>query len=740
MPELQQSSISDLRRKLFDGLRKARTRSDLALVEAADAFAENAHKGQKRKSGHPYYTHCLHVALILLDLLGRRVDMTILAAALLHDTVEDIEDLTQSAIAKEFGFEVAQLVDGVTKLGGLPFKSPESEQSENFRKMLLSMSQDIRVILIKLADRLHNMRTLEYLDEERQRSISLETMDIYAALAHRLGIARFKWELEDLSFKFLDPEAYRSVAEKVDLKREEREALIQEFKRPVSRKLTEAGIKAQIQGRAKSLYSIHNKMKRIEAPFEEIYDLLGLRVIVTKRDDCYRVLGVLHDSFVPVADRFKDYIATPKTNMYQSLHTTVIGPHGRMVEVQIRTGQMHLTSEIGIAAHYHYKEGGRRDGNLARQLGDIIIERTTEWHEDADDPQIFMEFLKTSLYQDEVFVFTPKGGLVRLPAGATPVDFAYAVHTEVGNHCAGARVNNRLVSLRHQLKSGDVVEIITQPHAHPTEEWVSFSASTRTKAKVRRWLKEQYREDAIILGKEILERELKKRKIRKPRDKAMNRVAEEFGLRDGLLLLAKIGEGEISAEKAVGRFEREPKPKEPEEIPKKETKPALKERQPTGVRIQNVDNLLVRLAKCCQPIAGDEVIGIITRGRGLTVHRVGCPNTFDERVESERKVDLSWRLEEEQSFLVGLIVRGSERAGLLGDVATTISKTGTNIRKATMGSRDRDARGEFVLEVRNVRQLEKIIQAIRRVKGVSGVERFTWIPQENEKQGEEEIQ
>jgi GTP pyrophosphokinase len=727
LSEAEQDTIDALRRTFYATLGRYRPGADLTQVRAADEFAERAHRNQVRCSGEPYYTHCLHVALILLDLLGRRVDLTILQAAMLHDVLEDHPGLERQELVDRFGPTVAQLVDGVTKLGGLPFKSPESEQSENYRKMLLSMARDIRVILIKLADRLHNMRTLQYLDEERRLRIARETMEIYAPLAHRLGIARIKWELEDLAFKHLEPERYRAIAKMVAMRREQREALIRETSALIRRKLTEEGIRAQIQGRPKSFYSIHQKMVRHGAGFDEIYDLLGLRIIVPTKGDCYRVLGILHEAFSPVADRFKDYIATPKSNMYQSLHTTVIGPHGRMVEIQIRTRKMHVTAEIGIAAHYHYKEGGKRDRRLEQQVHQLI-EGTTEWHAEADSPDIFLEFFRDSLYQDEVFVFTPKGKLIRLPAGATPVDFAYAIHTEVGNHCAGARVNHRFVPLKHRLRSGDVVEIITSPHAHPTEEWLTFAASSRTKAKVRRWLKQQYREDAIALGRELLERELRRRKVRKPREKELEALADELSFRDSLLLLAKIGEGEVSAEKVVGLLEKKRGHVAAPERPRRRKVPAAPRRAGPQLRIQSVDNLLVRLAKCCQPIPGDEVVGIVTRGRGVSVHRVDCPNTFDDRVEPARKVALTWGLEGEEIFAVGLRVRGRERPGLLADVATAISKTGTNIRKAMMGSQEEDAQGEFVLEVRNLRQLQRVIQAIRGVKGVTGVERFTWLP------------
>ncbi|MBU1702754.1 MAG: bifunctional (p)ppGpp synthetase/guanosine-3',5'-bis(diphosphate) 3'-pyrophosphohydrolase [Candidatus Eisenbacteria bacterium] len=732
MPKEEEAKIPELRRELYGNLRKVRRGADLTLVREADQFAEAAHEGQPRKSGAHYYTHCLNVALILMDLLGRRVDLTILAAALLHDVLEDNKKITRAMVQDRFGEDVALLVDGVTKISGLPFKDRLHQNTEYFRKMLLTMVRDIRVILIKLADRLHNMRTLEHLEDEKRRRIARETMDIFAPLAHRLGIARVKWELEDLSFKYLEPEAYKEIAHKVRLKREEREELIRNIQNPIQKKLDDWDIKAQVQGRPKSFHSIYQKMKRDDARFEEIYDLLGLRIVVNTRDECYRVLGLLHDSYTPVAGRFKDYIAMPKSNMYRSLHTTVIGPHGRMVEIQIRTRKMHHTSEFGIAAHYHYKEGGKRDTKLAKALGEAIVERTTDWEVDSDDPQLFMDFLRASLYPDEIFVFTPQGSLIRLQDGSTPVDFAYAIHTEVGNHCAATKVNSRQVSLRHKLKSGQVVEIITSPHAHPREEWTTFVASPRTKAKIRRWLKQQYRVDAINLGRDMLLREFKRRKIRKPRDKSLDNIAVELGIHDRHLLFARIGEGDVSVEKVITRFE----PKEEVKTGSEglEAPPVLKpDRQSVkGVRIQNVDSLLMRLAKCCRPIAGDHVVGIVTRGRGVSVHRVDCPNTFDDRVEPERKVELSWGVEPGQIFQVGLVVHGSERPGLLADVAAAVAKEGVSIYEARMGHRDKDARGEFVVEIANTLQLERVMSAIRRVKGVSRAERFAWSPKEEE--------
>lgn len=724
-----------LEAKLRDNLALRMPPSEAERVMLALEFARTAHQGQRRRSGEPYLTHCIEVALILLDLLRSHTDAPILQAALLHDTIEDNDAVEFRDVAREFGEEVAHLVDGVTKIGGIPFRNPEAEQSENFRKMLLSMSRDIRVILIKLADRLHNMRTLDHMKPEKQVEIATETREIYAPLAHRLGIAKFKWELEDLSFKYGDPESYRKVGELVATKRAEREQAVEAIRQPLVTRLQEDGIDAEVSGRAKSFFSIWSKMERLGGRFDQIFDLLGVRVLTDSRGDCYRALGAVHDLFVPVQDRFKDYIATPKSNMYQSLHTTVVGPQRRMVEVQIRTRQMHMIAEIGIAAHYRYKDGGRVDAEIERKLGDMVVPRTTEWQEEAVDPNEFMDFLRTSLYQDEVFVFTPANELKRLPKGATPVDFAYAVHTAVGSHCVGARVDGRIVPLKYQLKSGDTVEILTSPSATPSEGWLQFVRSSKARSKVRHWIKTQRLTESISLGREMIQRELKKSRRKMPDEAELVNVAQSFGLSDSALLLAKVGEGLVSAIHVVHRIYPElTKPKEASPVEKIRQ---LASRPVRGVRINDISSLMIRMAQCCHPVPGDQVVGVVTRGRGISVHRTDCPNVFEDRVEAERRLDVQWDVDRGKLFLVRLVIYGIDRSSMLADVAQAVSKTKTNIKQATMGSEENKARGDFTIEVENLSHLSRVMRAIRSVKGVTDVVRKDMLPYDPE--NEEEV-
>jgi len=705
---------------------------DLSRLEQAYRLASKAHEGQRRRSGEPYLHHPVEVTRILLGLLHRRSDLTILEAALLHDTVEDNREMTLEDLSDAFGPEVAALVDGVTKISDLPFRQPEiTAQSENYRKMLLSMSKDIRVILIKLADRLHNMRTLDALPEKKRIRIARETKDIYAPIAHRLGIARIKWELEDLAFKHLDSEGFRKIASAVAEKRRFRESAIEELKAPIRERLEKEGISCEVTGRAKHLLSIKQKMERLNAPFEEIYDLLGIRILTDSRDDCYRVLGVVHDMFVPVADRLRDYIATPKSNMYQSLHTTVTVPgqgaadEMRMVEIQIRTRDMHRVAEIGIAAHYRYKEGQKHEEReIQEKLGDFIVQGATEWHDDAGDPGEFMDFLRTSLYQDEVFVFTPRGGLKRLPRGGTPIDFAFAIHSDVGTRCVGAKVNGHIVPLRYQLKSGEVVEILTSPQGQPSEDWLQIVATSRAKAKIRRWLGQQRLDASIRLGRDMLARELKKLHRKLPAEKDLEDTSQSFGLSDAPLLFAKIGQGDLSVQSVVERLFPETRKQESRGPSALERIKRLAKRPPKGLHIGDIDGLMIRVAQCCQPIPGDKVIGIITRGRGISVHRVDCPNTFPDRIEPERRIEVQWDVERDQRFLVRLIVNGNDRSNLLVDVASAISRLGTEMRHGEMTSiGDGAARGEFVLEVKNIGNLSRVIDAVRRVRGVRSVER-----------------
>ncbi|MCA9727792.1 MAG: bifunctional (p)ppGpp synthetase/guanosine-3',5'-bis(diphosphate) 3'-pyrophosphohydrolase [Candidatus Eisenbacteria bacterium] len=708
---------SEFRRSLEHNLNPAAVEEVWRALE----FARRAHDGQIRRSGEPYVTHPISVATILLDLLGRNVDAGILQAALLHDAIEDNDAIDFKSVAREFGEDVAHLVDGVTKIGGIPFRNREAEQSENFRKMLLSMARDIRVILIKLADRLHNMRTLDAMKVERRREIARETQEIYAPLAHRLGIAKFKWELEDLAFKHLEPEDYRRISELVATKREVRESAIDEIKGPLVQRLTAEGVSAEVTGRAKSFFSIRQKLDRSPGGFNQIFDLLGVRVLTESRGDCYRVLGVVHDLFVPVQDRFKDYIATPKSNMYQSLHTTVVGPNHRMVEIQIRTKQMHRTAELGIAAHYRYKEGGRHDVELDTKLGEMLVQRTTEWHEDAEDPAEFMDFLKTSLYQDEVFIFTPRGELKQLPRGATAIDFAYMVHTAVGHHCVGARVNGRLVALRQPLRSGDTVEILTSPSATPSEGWLAHAVTNRARGKIRHWIKTQRLTESIALGREMLLRELKKRRKKMPEEPDLLEVAQSFGLSDVPLLYAKLGEQILSVQNVTHRIY--PELSAPKTKTAVDRLRSLTQAPVRGVRIQDISSLLIRMAQCCHPVPGDAVVGVITRGRGVSVHLQDCPNVLNGQIEPDRLMDLTWDVDRDKLFLVRLQVYGSDRENMLADVARAISKTRTNIKQGFMDSEDSHAVGDFLLEVRNLAHLGKVMRAIKGVKGVTRVDR-----------------
>ena len=694
--------------------------NEAAIREAYD-FAARAHGVQKRRSGEPFVTHAVAVAAILVELLGG-VDETLVQAALLHDVAEDT-DRDLAAIERRFGKEVAALVDGVTKISGLHFDRPEQEQAENFRKMLLSMARDLRVILVKLADRLHNMRTLTALDPDRARAIARETREIYGPLAHRLGIGRIKWELDDLCLKHLDPEAYDDLRQRVSLKREERERLVQSVMGPVKGRLTELGLEADVIGRPKHLDSIYRKMRAQGRPFEEIFDLLGVRVMTRDKADCYRVLGVVHDLFTPVHERFKDYIATPKSNMYQSLHTTVVAPGGLLVEFQIRTLEMHQIAELGVAAHYRYKEGGRgTDAELEAKLAPVL--RNVDLQSASGDPDEFMEYLKTALYQDEVFIFTPRGDLRRLPRGATPLDFAFLVHTEVGNRCVGAKVNGRIVPLRTELRSGDTVQIITAPQARPNRDWLKIVRTHAARSKIRHWLKVAEHSDSVALGKEMLEREVRRRRLAPPPDVPLESLAQAFGHPDVNGLYAALGQGNLSVQQVITKWiPDEAGPVQKIKEASLETIRALTRRPSRGVRIQGVENLMVTYAQCCQPVPGDAVVGIVTRGRGVTVHRNDCPNTFEGRVAAERRVPVDWSAAPDDSFTVKLSIYGQDRRSLLADIAKAISTTNTNIRTAGIKANDRNARGAFVVEVRDLNHLREVMRAVEKVDGVDAVER-----------------
>jgi GTP pyrophosphokinase len=711
-------SHPDLRATLMSALAERAPRVDRDRAGACFDFAAMAHGDQRRTSGEPYVSHLVEVCRILLDLLETRMDTTLACATLLHDVVEDTA-VTAADVEKHWGREVAALVEGVTKLSAMHFDRREAAQAENFRKMLLSMSRDLRVVFIKLADRLHNMRTIEVLRADKVQRIAEETRDIYAPLAHRLGMAGIKRELEDLSLRVLDPEVYAELAQRIQVRRQEREEFLARVMERLREALRASGLKAEVNGRPKHFFSIYTKM-RAGRPLEEIYDLFGIRIVTHTRNDCYRALGVVHDLFSPVAERFKDYIATPKSNLYQSLHTTVLTEQGEMVEVQIRTWDMHRTAETGVAAHYVYKQGGRVDEEIDQRLGGFVTQ-IAGWQRETDDDE-YMDFLRTALHQEEVFVYTPRRELKRLAKGATPLDFAFLIHTEVGQHTVGARVNGELVPLRYELRNGDTVEIITSPQAMPHDDWLKIARTAQARGKIRHWLRERRLDDSIALGREMVERELKR--MRKRLDEVpLDEVATELECDSVATMFARVAEGQLSITQVTRRFQ-----PEKEGFAEKLAKGPLEAlgigRKPSGgIRIEGIDNLMVNFARCCQPVPGDPVIGIVTIGRGVSLHRQDCPNTFGNRVPPERRLAVEWNARAGDSFPVRLVVSGSDRPSLLADIAKAIAAVGVNIRTAGMQAEHRVVRGVFVVEVPNLAKLHEVMAAIRRLPGVNRVER-----------------
>jgi GTP pyrophosphokinase len=685
--------------------------ADRDLIRRAYLFSQMAHEGQVRMSGAPYLTHCVETARILAEL---HLDSVTIAGGLLHDIVEDTS-VGLEEILHEFGDEVSNIVDGVTHISEMSFESPEKQQMENYRKMLLSMAKDVRVILIKIADRLHNMRTLQYLPEEDRARISRETLDVFAPLAHRLGIAKVKWELEDLSLKHIDPEAYDFLSSQIAKSRKERELYIEELKGPLVKKLKENGVDAVVEGRAKHFFSIYMKMQNQGRPIEDIFDLLAVRVITKSVPDCYKVLGVIHSSFTPVIDRIKDFIATPKHNMYRSLHTTVIGPRGEMVEIQIRTDEMHKTAEEGIAAHWRYKEGGKTDKDMDRQL--TWLRQTLEWLRDLTDPNEFLTSLKADLYHNEIFIFTPKGDLKNLPMGATPIDFAYAVHTEVGHHCVGAKVNGKLVPFNYHLKNGDTVEIITQKDAEPNDDWLKVVKTSTARSRIKRWLKTKGYSDSVEMGRDMLERGFRKARHEVPKDKDLDELAQSFGKDDSEQLLAAVGAGEIS----VAQLIRKAYPEE-EKVPElaKEVRRAA---PPSGVRVQGMDSIVVRFAKCCQPVPGDEIVGVITKGRGISVHRTFCPNVVSLGVDAGSVIKVEWDSEPRQGFPVLITVTNEDRRSMLAEIARAISDENADILSADVRSEGVMGVASFLVDIRNLHQLDRVVKAVHKIKGVHSVTR-----------------
>jgi GTP pyrophosphokinase len=695
-------------------------RLDPDAIRRAHDLAVEAHAGQRRASGEEFVTHTVEVATILAIL---RLDTASIVAGLVHDTVEDTH-VTLGEIEERFGREVAALVDGVTKIGRVEFRSHTEQQVENYRKLLLSMAADARVILIKLADRLHNMRTLEHLPEGKRRRIALETREIYAPLAHRLGIFSIKWELEDLAFKYLEPEAYEELTQKLRQRRKERERRVLEMRVPLEEELENAGIPVEVTGRPKHLFSIYRKMETRGLPYEEIYDLMAMRVITDSVPNCYAALGVIHSRWAPVQERFHDYIATPKSNMYRSLHTTVVGPHGRRYEIQIRTEEMHRTAEYGIAAHWRYKE--RTEGDPVDEVDEALtwFRQVLEWQQDASEPEEFMEFLRMDLFQGEIFVFTPKGEVKQLPTGASPIDFAFGVHTEVGLHCAGARVNGRIAPLSRELKNGDTVEILTNPRQWPTRDWLAFVKTSRARGRIRQWIRKEEFDSAAKLGRDFLDRELRRARLERPTDQVLASAASALGFHDFEQVHAALGRGDVGPSAVIRELHPE---HDPTEVVQR-TPTALQRlaeklvRTNKGVRIQGMENLMVRYSQCCQPVPGDPVVGYITRGRGVSIHRTDCPNILN-LPDPERRIEIEWSAEKGDRFMVRIHMLGSDRRGLLSDVAKAITDTGTNIQHADMRAVEGGMDGEFAVEVQDLPHLRKVIRAIARVKGVISVER-----------------
>ncbi len=692
--------------------------ADTALLRKAYFFSHEAHCSQKRQEGTPYIDHPLSVASILADM---HLDTTSIIAGLLHDTVEDTETNIDD-IKGLFGDDVAFLVESLTKLSKMQFKTKKEAQAENFRKMFLAMAEDIRVILIKFADRLHNMRTLQHLPPHKQQRIAQETLDIYAPLANRLGIGWMRIEFEDLSFKYLYPDVYRNLLKKVAKRREEQEVYINEVSKKVRKKLIEHNIPGFISGRVKHLYGIYKKMLAQKIPFEQVYDVLGLRIITDTKSHCYEILGIIHSLWKPIPGRFKDYIALPKSNLYQSLHTSVIGPKGERVEFQIRTQEMHRIAEEGIAAHWMYKEGGRvleKDAKYIKWLRELI-----QSQKDLRDAKEFLEVVKGEVVPDVVYVFTPRGEIRELPAGSTPVDFAYGIHTEVGHHCVGAKVNGRIVPLRYNLQSGDTIEIITSPSHGPSRDWLNFVVTQRARTRIKQWLKAEERKQSLELGSRLIEAELRKKglspKIMKSPE--MEEVAKGFSMKSAEDLIVAVGYGKVSVHQVVNRFLPEKETTEEEEV--HITKPQKRKKSSKGISIKGIDNILYHTARCCHPVPGDALVGFVTRGKGVTIHREDCPNLNRLAVDDARLIEVTWNPPESETTPAKLLIETIDKPGMLADLSALISSMNVNISQLSVNTTD-DKRAHFtiIVEVENREQLSALIQKILSTEGVLRVKR-----------------
>jgi len=715
-------------RELMRRMRANRPNDDLELIRKAYEFSQKHHAGQSRASGEPYLAHPLEVALVLAEM---KMDPVAIAAGLLHDSVEDTS-VTVVDIRKEFGEQVAHIVEGVTKIGAIDFATREEQQAENLRKMMLAMVDDIRVVLIKLADRLHNMRTLEHLPPERQQKIARETLDIYAPIAHRLGMGKIRGELEDLGFHYVDPIGYQQVHDAVEARRKAGEAFLARVEGIFRDKLKEAGITATVESRIKRLYSIHKKLQRQHIAVEQVYDLYAMRVITQSVQDCYAVLGIIHNLWRPVPGRIKDFIAMPRPNFYQSLHTSVISEEGTPFEVQIRTEEMHKMAEEGIAAHWKYKDGpvSAQDEQRLTWLRQVV-----EWQRDVSDPSEFLSTLKIDLYPEEVYTFTPKGKVVVLPRDSSPIDFAYSVHTEVGHSCVGAKVNGRMVPLRFKLHSGDIVEILTQVGHKPSRDWLAVAKSSRARNKIKHWLNLHQRERAIEIGRKLIEKEARKYRVslKEIKDEDLQKIAGDYGVGRPDDLMAGIGYGKYSARQILGRLT--PAAGEPVAEPEAE-KPggfASVVRRVFGgdqnnhaIRVKGHGDLLVYRARCCNPIRGESVVGYVTRGKGVAVHALSCPNVMNLMYEPERRIDVEWAQDEgtPSAYPVKLTVFCDDRFGMLKQITAVISDTKTNIRNIEARTENGQANVDIVLDIADLKHLENIVNGVRKIAGVHDVQRL----------------
>ena len=730
MSEIKEMTIEDV----ITNTKKNNRRSDSKLIKKAYEYAKTHHGDQLRKSGEPYIIHPVQVAYILSTL---SLDDSTICAALLHDTVEDT-DTTKQDLAQIFGEEIAELVDGVTKLGKLKYASMEEQQVENYRKMFLAMGRDIRVILIKLADRLHNMRTLKFLTRDRQIANANETMELYAPLANRLGMYSLKWELEDLSFKYLYPEEYRELVEGINRKREERLKFIDMIMEEIRRDVKKQHIEAEITGRAKHLYSIYRKMKRDNITLDQVYDLFALRVIVNSVKDCYAVLGVVHELYNPMPGRFKDYISVPKPNMYQSLHTTLIGPKGTPFEVQIRTWDMHRIAEYGIAAHWAYKEanfmGGKKANVKVEEDKLSWLRETLEWQKEMQDPDEFLNTLKTELFEDEVYVFTPKGKIISLPKGSTPIDFAYNIHAEIGHHMTGTKINSKMMPIITQLKNGDIVEIITSEQSKgPSRDWLKFVKSSSAKNKILSWFKKNEREANIVKGKDLIEKEIKKLKMTNvefSRNDYMQAALDRYKYNTPEDMYASVGFGAITPSKIVARMleeyrkdhENENLDDKLEELAKQKNK--ILKPSNNGIVVKGIDNCLVKLSRCCNPVPGDEIVGYITKGRGVSVHRKDCINVKNLISEENRMIDVYWYQAEKAKYNVEIEIHGNERNGLLADIIKETENSKVKLVAVTSkATKEKIAITEITIEVENIEELNKVLKQLRKIDSVYEVKR-----------------